>query len=225
MSHESYELKAEARDRVGKGSARALRRNGMIPAVIYGDNKPPLAISLPYKEVHLKLTAGGFMTTLATIDVGGEKIQVLPRDYQLDPVRDFTMHVDFLRIGKDSIVTVNIPVHFINEEASPGIKRGGVLNVVRHEVEFTVPATRIPDSITVDLAGLEIGDSVHISSIELEEGMTPTITDRDFTVATIAAPASLKSEDEEAEDADAADEDAETGGEAETEEGEGESEE
>ncbi|MBO6718766.1 MAG: 50S ribosomal protein L25/general stress protein Ctc [Rhizobiaceae bacterium] len=221
MSHESYELKAEARDRVGKGSARALRRNGMIPAVIYGDSKPPLAISLPYKDVHLKLHAGGFMTTLATIDVGGEKIQVLPRDYQLDPVRDFTMHVDFLRIGKDSIVTVNIPVHFINEEKSPGIKRGGVLNIVRHEVEFTVPATAIPEYITVDLDGLDIGDGVHISAVTLPEGMKPTITDRDFTIATVAAPASLKSEEEEAAEA----EEAEEGEDEETEGEEGESEE
>jgi large subunit ribosomal protein L25 len=206
MSHESYELKAEARDRVGKGSARALRRNGMIPAVIYGDSKPPLAISLPYKEVHLKLQAGGFMTTLATIDVGGEKITVLPRDYQLDPVRDFTTHVDFLRIGKDSVVTVYIPVHFINEEKSPGIKRGGVLNIVRHEVEFTVPATAIPEYITVDLTGLDIGDGVHISHVELPEGMKPTITDRDFTIATVAAPAGLKSEEDEAAEAEAAEE-------------------
>jgi large subunit ribosomal protein L25 len=225
MSHESYELKAEARDRVGKGSARALRRNGRIPAVIYGDGKPPLSISLPYKDVHLRLHGGGFMTTLAMIDVNGEKIQVLPRDYQLDPVRDFTMHVDFLRIGKDSIVTVNIPVHFVNEEESPGIKRGGVLNVVRYEVEFSVPATKIPDYITVDLTGMDIGDSAHISSVELPEGMTPTITDRDFTIATIAAPASLKAEDEEAEEAE--DEEAEEAEaeEAEGEEGEGESEE
>ncbi len=225
MSHESYELEAEARDRVGKGSARALRRSGKIPAVIYGDNKPPLAISLPYKEVHLKLQGGGFMTTLATIKVGGEKIQVLPRDYQLDPVRDFTMHVDFLRISKNSVVTVNIPVHFVNEEASPGLERGGVLNIVRHEVEFSVPATAIPDYITADLTGLDIGDGVHISSIELPEGITPTITDRDFTIATIAAPAALKSDEEEAEEAEA-EEDAEGTEEgAEGEEGEGDSEE
>ncbi|MBO6726955.1 MAG: 50S ribosomal protein L25/general stress protein Ctc [Rhizobiaceae bacterium] len=224
MSQKSYVLKAEARDRVGKGSARALRRSGRIPAVIYGDNKPPLSISLPYKEVHLKLNGGGFMTTLATIDVNGEKIQVLPRDYQLDPVRDFTMHVDFLRIGKGSVVTVNIPVHFENEEASPGIKRGGVLNIVRHDVECSAPATAIPEYITVDLTGLDIGDSVHISAIALPEGVSPTITDRDFTVATVAAPASLKSEDDEAADADA-DEEAEDETEGDEEEAEGEAEE
>ena len=209
MSQKSYELQAEARDRVGKGSARALRRSGRIPAVIYGDNKPPLSISLPYKEVHLKLNAGGFMTTLATIDVNGEKIQVLPRDFQLDPVRDFTMHVDFLRVGKGSVVTVNIPVHFAHEEASPGIKRGGVLNIVRHEVEVSAPATAIPEYITVDLTGLDIGDSVHISAITLPEGVKPTITDRDFTIATVASSSAMKPDAEDLEETEAAEEEAE----------------
>ena len=120
----SYELKAEARERVGKGSARELRRNGMIPAVIYGDKQPPVSIALPYKEVTMKIHDGGFMTTIATIDVDGQKIRVLPKDYQLDPVRDFTMHVDFLRVSKNTKVTVDVPVHFINEEESPGINRG-----------------------------------------------------------------------------------------------------
>ncbi|TWG96836.1 large subunit ribosomal protein L25 [Mesorhizobium sp. J18] len=220
MSQETYELKAEARERVGKGSARELRRNGKIPAVIYGDKQPPLSIALPYKDVHLKIHAGGFMTTIATIDVGGKKIQVLPKDYQLDPVRDFTMHVDFLRVSRDTIVTVNIPVHFLNEEASPGIKRGGVLNIVRHEIEFTCPATAIPDAIEVDLTGLDIGDSVHISAVKLPEGVTPTITDRDFTIATVAAPAVLRSEDEEAAEAavEAEEEEAEEAEEGESEE-------
>ncbi|MGN6469041.1 MAG: 50S ribosomal protein L25/general stress protein Ctc, partial [Rhizobiaceae bacterium] len=135
-----------------------------------------------------------FMTTIATIDVGGEKIQVLPKDYQLDPVRDFPMHVDFLRIGKDTIVTVDIPVHFINEDKSPGIKRGGVLNVVRHEVEFHCPATAIPEFITLDLEGTDIGDSLHISAVKLPEGVTPVITDRDFTIATIAGSSAMKPE-------------------------------
>src|SRR5690606_4301288 len=143
---------------------------------------------------------GGFLTTIATIDVDGKKIQVLPKDYQLDPVRDFVMHVDFLRIGKGTVVTVNVPVHFINEETAPGIKRGGVLNVVRHEVEFTCPATAIPEYIEVDLDGMDIGDSAHISTVKLPEGVQPTITDRDFTIATIAAPAGLKSEESEADE-------------------------
>jgi large subunit ribosomal protein L25 len=190
-----YELKAEARERVGKGSARELRRNGKIPAVIYGDKQPPLTIALPYKEVTMKIHDGGFMTTIATIDVDGQKIRVLPKDYQLDPVRDFTMHVDFLRISKNTAVTVDVPVHFINEEESPGIKRGGVLNIVRHTVEVNCPADSIPDAFVADLTGLDIGDGVHISNITLPEGAEPTITDRDFTIATIASPAGLKSED------------------------------
>ncbi|MEQ9246801.1 MAG: 50S ribosomal protein L25/general stress protein Ctc [Nitratireductor sp.] len=216
MSHQSYELKAEARERVGKGSARAIRRNGKVPAVIYGEKDAPLSITLPYKEVSMKIFGGGFLTTIATIDVDGKKIQVLPKDYQLDPVRDFVMHVDFLRIGKGTVVTVNVPVHFINEETAPGIKRGGVLNIVRHEVEFTCPATAIPEYIEVDLDGMDIGDSAHISAVKLPEGVEPTITDRDFTIATIAAPAGLKSEESEAEEG------AEEEAEVEEKEGEGE---
>lgn len=214
---ETYELKAEARERVGKGSARELRRNGLIPAVIYGDKQPPMPIALPYKEVTLKIHAGGFMTTIATIDVDGKKVRVLPKDYQLDPVRDFTMHVDFLRISKDTKVVVEVPVHFENEEKSPGIRRGGVLNVVRHHVEVHCPANAIPEFFMADLAGLDINDGVHISNITLPEGVTPTITDRDFTIATIATPAALRSEEdeaaEEAETEAAADEEEEAEGE------------
>lgn len=197
----TYELKAEAREQVGKGSARAVRRNGKVPAVIYGDKQPPLAITLPYKEIFYKIHGGGFLTTVATIDVDGKKIQVLPKDYQLDPVKDFPMHVDFLRVGKDTQVTVNVPVHFINEEKSPGIKRGGTLNVVRHEVEFHCPANAIPDFITVDLDGADIGDSIHISAVSLPAGIKAVISDRDFTIATIAGTAAAKQEAEGATDA------------------------
>ena len=193
---QSYELKAEARDRVGKGSARELRRNGKVPAVIYGDKQAPLAIALSYKDVYYKIHGGGFLTTVATIDVDGKKIQVLPKDFQLDPVKDFPIHVDFLRISKDTEVNVNIPVRFINEEKSPGIKRGGTLNVVRHEVEFHCPANAIPDFITVDLEGADIGDSIHISAVKLPAGVKPVISDRDFTIATIAGTAAAKSEEE-----------------------------
>ena len=195
---QSYELKAEARDRVGKGSARELRRNGKVPAVIYGDKQPPLAIALSYKDVYYKIHGGGFLTTVATIDVDGKKIQVLPKEYQLDPVRDFPVHVDFLRVGANTLVTVQIPVHFINEEKSPGLKRGGVLNVVRHEIEANVPANAIPDFIEVDLASADLGHSIHVSAVALPKNVKPTITDRDFTIATIAAPAGLKSEESEA---------------------------
>ena len=194
MSHDTYELKAEARERVGKGSARDVRRNGKVPAVIYGDKQPPLAIALPYKDIYYKIHGGGFLTTLATIDVDGQKIQVLPKDYQLDPIRDFPVHVDFLRIGKDTEVNVDVPVHFINEDKSPGIKRGGVLNIVRHEVEFHCPANAIPDFITVDLEGTDIGDSIHISAVKLPAGIRPVIADRDFTVATIAGSSAMKPE-------------------------------
>jgi len=198
---QSYELKAEARERVGKGSARELRRNGKVPAVIYGDKQPPLSIALSYKDVYLKIHGGGFKTTVATIDVDGKKIQVLPKDYQLDPVRDFPVHVDFLRVSEKSVVQVNIPVHFINEEAAPGIKRGGVLNIVRHEIEANVPANAIPDFIEIDLTGYQLGDSIHISAVKLPQGVTPVIQDRDFTIATIAAPAGLKAEEEATEEA------------------------
>jgi large subunit ribosomal protein L25 len=203
----SYELKAETRERVGKGSARELRRNGKVPAVIYGEKQAPLAIALSYKDVYYKIHGGSFMTTVATIDVDGKKIQVLPKEYQLDPVRDFPMHVDFLRVTKNTLVNVNVPVRFLNEELSPGIKRGGVLNVVRHEVEFHCPANAIPDFIEVDLTGTNLGDSIHISAVTLPEGVNPVIADRDFTIATIAAPAGLKSE-ESAEAAEGAAEEA-----------------
>jgi large subunit ribosomal protein L25 len=228
MSQESYELKAEARERVGKGAAREIRRNGKVPAVIYGDKQPPLPIVLPYKDLHARIHAGGFLTTLATIDVDGKKIKVLPKDYQLDPVRDFTMHVDFLRVGKDTVVTVDIPAHFINEDKSPGIRRGGVLNIVRYTIECTCPADAIPDGIEVDLEGLDIGDSVHISAVNLPEGVKPTITDRDFTIATIAAPAGLTAAEEAGiteEELEEQEAEAEAAAEAEEGESEGEGEE
>ncbi len=221
---DTYELTAEVRERAGKGAARAVRREGKIPAVIYGDKKPPVAIVLPARELALRLHAGGFLTTVGTIDVGGDKVRVIPKDYQLDPVRDNLMHVDFFRVAKGARLTLEIPVNFVNEEESEGLKRGGVLNVVRHTVELDVPADAIPDELVADLTGLDIGDGVHISSITLPEGVTPTITDRDFTIATIAAPAGLtEAEDagddeemeepelvgEEGEDADDADDEAE----------------
>ena len=209
MSQDTYELKAQARERVGKGSSRELRRNGLIPAVIYGDNKEPISIALAIRDVAKQLQNGGFMTTVATIDVDGKKVRVLPKDYQLDPVRDFILHVDFLRVSAKTQVHVAVPVHFTNEEASPGLKRGGVLNIVRHEVDLNCAADSIPDALIADLTGMEIGDGVHISAITLPKGVTPVISDRDFTIATIAAPAGLKSDDNAASD-DEADADAET---------------
>nr|WP_298101280.1 50S ribosomal protein L25/general stress protein Ctc [uncultured Shinella sp.] len=196
MSHETYELKAETRERVGKGSSRELRRNGLIPAVIYGDKQAPLSIALSTKEVTQRIHAGGFKTTVATIDVNGEKIKVLPKDFQLDPVRDFTMHVDFLRVSGNTHVVVEVPVHFVNEEKSPGIKVGGVLNIVRHAVELHALAGDIPEFLTADLSGLKVGDGIHISNIKLPKGTSPVISDRDFTIATIAAPAAGVKEEE-----------------------------
>ncbi len=196
MSQDSYELKAEARERVGKGSSRELRRNGFIPAVIYGDKQAPISIALNTNEVTKRIHAGGFMTTIATIDLDGKKYTVLPKDYQLDPVRDFTMHVDFLRVSGNTEVTVDVPVHFINEDKS-AIKQGGVLNIVRHTVEFNCPANSIPEFITVDLDGAKIGDSIHISAVKLPKGVRAVITDRDFTIATLVAPAAGVAEEEE----------------------------
>ena len=208
MSQSANALKAQTRDRVGKGAARELRRNSMVPAVIYGDKKEPISIALPYKELALRIHSGGFFTSLSTIEVNGEEHTVLPRDFQADPVRDFIQHVDFLRVTSKSRVVVSIPVHFLNEGESPGLVRGGVLNIVRHEVEVSCPATAIPDSFEADLTGLDIGDSVHISAIKLPEGVEPTITDRDFTVATIAGSSAIIEEDQ-VETAESMDEDAE----------------
>lgn len=201
---ETTSIAATKRDRVGKGAARALRRESKTPAVIYGDKKPPLPIAVDTKEMFLKLHAGGFLTNVVTIEVGGEKIDALPRDYQLDPVKDTLVHIDFLRVSKGARITVEVPVHFANEEGSPGIKRGGVLNIVRHTVELDCPYDAIPDALTIDLTGLDIGDSIHISAVSLPANVAPTITDRDFTIATIAASAGMKESTEEEETEEAA---------------------
>lgn len=195
---ETRELKAEVRDGLGKGAARAVRRQGKIPAVIYGDKKPPIPISLDAKELTMRLHAGGFLTQIVRIDVGGETITVIPKDFQLDPVKDFPIHVDFLRVSRGAVLTVDVPVHFQNHEAAPGIKRGGALNIVRHTIELLVPADNIPQEIVVDLTGLEIGDSVHISNVALPEGAKPTITDRDFTIATVTGAGGAAADEEPA---------------------------
>jgi len=191
---ENFELKAQVRERVGKGAARALRREEMIPAVIYGDKKPPIPIAIPFKETFRQLHKGGFLTTLANIEVDGETIQTIPRDFQLDPIRDYLVHVDFLRVGKGSRITVEIPVQIINEEESPGLKRGGVVNYVRYTVEVECPFDNIPDAIVCDVTGLDINDSLHISAVPLPDGVEPTIRDRDFTVVTIASSAGQQEE-------------------------------
>ena len=185
---DNKELHAQTRDRVGKGASRELRRQNMVPAVIYGDKQAPLSIALPYKETFLAISGGGFMTTVFDVVVDGKKHRVLPKDYQLHPVKDFPLHVDFLRVAKGATVTVEIPLNIINEDISVGLKSGGALNIVRHTVEVECPADAIPESLTVDLANVEVGDAVHISAVDLPKDVVPTITDRDFTVVTIAAP-------------------------------------
>jgi len=190
----TIQLAATARDRAGKGAARATRREGRVPGVIYGDKKEPQLISLSYHEVWPHVQTGRFLSTLVDVSLDGGSIRVIPRDVQFDPVRDRVIHVDLLRLGAGARISVEVPVHFRNHEAAPGIKRGGVLNVVRHEVELYCPAESIPEELIVDLTGLDIGDSIHISHISLPEGTSPTITGRDFTIATIAAPAGLKEE-------------------------------
>jgi large subunit ribosomal protein L25 len=170
---------------VGKGSARALRREGKIPAVIYGDKQPPLAIAIDTRETFRKLHAGGFLTHIATIKLGGETIRVLPRDYQLDSVSDALNHVDFIRVSDTTKVKVEVPVHFHNQEASPGIGRGGALNIVAHTIELLVLANAIPEHLDVDLTGTDIGDAIHVSQIKLPEGATPVEHD-DFVLCSIA---------------------------------------
>ena len=193
-------ISAEQRERVGKGSARAVRRAGRVPAVIYGDKKEPVGITLESREITRLVHQPGIFGRLLDIKVSGSKHTVLTRDIQFHPVTDNVLHMDFLRVSGSAKVAVAIAVEFINEDECPGIKVGGVLNVVRYEVELLCPATTIPEKITVDLQGLKIGDSVHISTIELPDGVTPTITDRDFTIATIASPGGgVKNEDDESD--------------------------
>jgi large subunit ribosomal protein L25 len=195
-----HTLVAEAKDRAGKGAARAARRAGRVPAVIYGAKKAPVMISLAPRDLDREISGGGFFATLYDVQVADLKERVLARDLQLHPVNDRPLHVDFLRVSASTEVTVQVPCSFNNEEESPGLKRGGVLNIVRYELELVCRADAIPQQIDVDLTGLEIGDSVHISEVTLPEGVQPTITDRDFTVASIAAPSVMTEEAEEVEE-------------------------
>ncbi|MBS1165290.1 MAG: rplY [Proteobacteria bacterium] len=194
---------ASPRDRVGKGSARALRLEGKTPAVVYGDKQPPLAIAVNTKETFLKLHAGGFLTHVVTLKVDGKEIRVLPRDYQLDPVTDTLVHVDFIRVSDTTKVRVDVPVHFIGQEKSAGIKRGGVLNITAHEVALLVSANNIPEHLTVDIGALDIGDSVHISAVTLPEG-AKLVEHDDFSVAAIVGSAAGTSEETAAPAAEAA---------------------
>ena len=187
------EMKATARPRAGKGAARAVRREGKIPAVIYGDKQDPETISLDENELWKIVTKGKFLSSVFSIDIDGRKLRVLPRDVQVDPVKDRPVHVDFQRVASDGMIRVKVPVKFINELLSPGLKRGGVLNIVRHDVEVICPADAIPPAFEFNLEGLEIGKSIHISAVTMPANVRPTITNRDFTVATLVAPSALRS--------------------------------
>ena len=196
---EAITIAAEARDRAGKGVARATRRAGKVPAVIYGDKQAPITVNFDVLEINRLVKDPAFTTRLYAVELDGQRHSVIPRDVQFHPVTDEVLHLDLLRVGETTTVTVGVPVHFVNDGASPGLKRGGVLNVVRYEVDMICPAGSIPEALTVDLTGWNIGDSIHISAVTLPEGSRPAITDRDFTIATIAAPSGLKSETTEGE--------------------------
>jgi large subunit ribosomal protein L25 len=185
---ETTKVVAKMRDRAGKGGARSSRREGLIPAVIYGDKQAPVMIAVEPKTIERELHKEGYFNHRMKIAVDGTDYDVLPRDVQVDPVTDRPLHLDFLRIGPESIITVQVPVHFRNELASPGIKRGGVLNVVLHEITIRTKADSIPEYFEVDLTGLEIGHSIHLSTISVPEGVRVVSRDKDATVASIAAP-------------------------------------
>ena len=194
-------LPAEARDRAGKGASRELRRDGRVPAVVYGEKKEPLSIHVEEKLLSKMLSTGHFMNSVVMIDFQGKPHRTLPKAVDFHPVSSRPMHVDFLRIGEHTKVNVAVPMRFDNEDASPGLKRGGVLNVVVHELEIVCDAAHIPNEIHIALDGLEIGDSIHIGQVKLPNGVVPANQDEDFTVATIVAPSAMKSEEDEAAEA------------------------
>jgi large subunit ribosomal protein L25 len=187
-------LSAELRASAGKGAARATRRSGRVPGIIYGENKDPVLISLEPRELSRALANRSFFATLVDVTVDGTVHHTLPREVQHHPATDAPMHVDFMRVGGNTQVTVTVPVIFANPEMSPGIRRGGILNIVRHGIELSCPVDKIPDQLVVELNGLEIGDSIHISRVIIPEGCRPTISERDFTIASIAASSAVREE-------------------------------
>jgi len=200
---EALTLPAELRERAGKGASRELRREGRVPAVIYGGKEQPLAIHVEAKELVRQLGTGHFMNSIVMIEVGGKTVRALPKDVALHPVSDRPLHADFLRLAKDAKIQVAVPVVFVNEDDSPGLKKGGVLNVVRHDLELVCESDKIPDEIALDVTGLDIGDSIHISQVSLPAGSESAITDRDFTIATIVAPSALKQSERAEEEGEA----------------------
>jgi len=197
------ELIANIRPSTGTGEARATRRTGQTPAIIYGEGSNPQTITVETKIITRLYQTGRFLSSLYDINIDGKKTRVIPKDIQLHPVKDTPMHVDFLLLSKDSKVTVDVNVIFSNEDICPGIKKGGVLNVVRYMIECECPADQIPDSLDVDLTNADMGDSIHISAVKLPDGVTPTIVDRDFTIATIAAPTGLTENEDEGKEEEA----------------------
>lgn len=204
-------LSAETRESVGKGKSRTLRREGKIPAIIYGNKLEPIAISINIRDLNTELRKEGFFNRLCDLEVGKEKIRVLPQDIALHPVTDKAEHIDFLRVSKNTKVTIEVPVKFENEEECPGMKKGGILNIVRYNIEVSCPASNIPELFIIDLTGLELGDSIRFSNIQdISDEVTPTITDRDFIIASVVAPAALTSEEEEEESGETEEGDEET---------------
>src|SRR6185503_2301428 len=197
------EMKATARPKGGKGAARSARRTGKVPGVIYGENKPPIMVLVEHDELRKRIYAGRFLTTLYNLDVDGAKHRVIPRDFQLDAIKDLPMHVDFLRVAEGATIRVNIPVHVLNAEISPGVKRGGAVNIVTHTIQVACPADAIPDAINVDIAGLEINHSKHLGEIELPKNVR-VIGQSDITLVTIVPPSGYAEEQKAAADAAAA---------------------
>ena len=192
------EIHAERRD--DNKNPRLIRKDGKIPAIVYGEKKDPLLIALDNKLIKKQIEMSGFFSKQFSINVDGEKHRVLPKDLQLHPVKETILHLDFLRIGENTKVTVSVPVQFISENDCPGLRQGGVINIVRHEVEIKAPVNKIPEMLEIDLKGIEIGDSIHISSVKLDEDVKPLITDRDFTIATLAPPTVIQDVEEKSEE-------------------------
>jgi large subunit ribosomal protein L25 len=197
------QMKAYARPKAGKGAARAARYSGRVPGVIYGENKPPVMVLIEHDELKKRIYAGRFLTTLYEIDVEGERHRVIPRDFQLDVIKDLPMHVDFLRVSEGAIIRVKIPVHVLNSDQSPGVKRGGAVNIVTHTVDVMCPADAIPESIDVDIAGLEISHSKHLSDVTLPAGIR-VLGREDMTLVTVVPPSGYAEEMKAAAEAAAA---------------------
>lgn len=199
-------LDVEVRKTTGTGGSREARRNGLVPGVIYGGDEAPVSISVKYNEMLRAINSGQFLSNMVELSHGGDKQKVITKDVQFHPVSDMPVHVDFYRVTAKSIIEVEVSVTFVGEDDSPGLKSGGTLNVVRYAIEVKCPAGKIPDSIEVDVSKLEIGDSIHISDVTLPDGVTPTIDDRDFTIATvIASRVEVETDEEDSEEVDVAD--------------------